>query len=1535
MTRDRFCSLVSTTEGCSRKLTKRLRVDKYLLLALLLTAPLTISAERAPSAVSPVDEAKIASDRELRLDYLSTPLFRIELPIADSVGAKQNIASEVGPLQIGFHRSMPEEYAGELKDRLYWFPGDDDTIVAALTVNSPGAAAMRVALRLQNLGEGEIRFFGERSGTIFVLNTQTDVLGNKDIREKTTWSPVVDGETVGIEIVLPSSEALRAFAIEVEKISHIHTTPSSSKNLFKEADCANQIDVQCRDDVVHDGYEDSVALIYFEKGSSTLLCTGTLLNDTVENSFIPYFITANHCISSQSVAGTIAARWFYQRAVCGDGEIDDRYIQSAGGADLLATSEGQDQSLLRLRGRLPGGLTYAGWNSETLDHPTDVYGIHHPGGDLKKYAEGATAGVEESLDGEEFDGFTVDWYEGVTEGGSSGSGMFRKDDGSLIGTLFGGKHDCYTAFDIYGSFADFFPSARAWLNPDSDSEIADDYSDTPASATTLLVGVVRQGKLERDGDIDYFMIELATAGSIQVFTTGTTDTKGVLFRDDGRIRIEDDNSGDGDNFLISLNVPAGTYYIEVRGDADATGDYSLEVSFEEFDDEGDHPDTRGAATNVATESSTDGELDWSNDLDYYRIEIATSGELKVETTGTTDTKGALLAENGNVLAEDDDSGPRSNFRIEHDVSPGTYFVEVRGFDADETGTYTLVVNFTEDEALDDHSDNIEDATDTSIPAIVEASLERDGDVDYFRIELAEDALLWVETSGGIDTNGTLLDEAGETLQEDNLNGEPLMIAADLAAATYYIEVRGTEDFTSGDYVLSIKADVSGRSGTYRDAATVEVPSFVSEELEHAEQHFFRVDLAAPGKLRLETSGITDTYGRLLDSQGKLLTENDDAGPGFNFFIEEVLARGSYFVEVTGAEFDGMIATGPYTLEFAFEEFSPNAVDVQVPSSTEGQLETGELDFARIQLTRAGDLRIETTGELDTTGRLLDEHGDLLSENDGRGTASNFRIDEYLSRGTYYIEISGGSESVSGSYTLEVSFEEFSPEAVALEVPSSTRRQLEAGARNHFDIELTETGILRVETSGATRTFCRLLNTNGDVLAESAGSGFNANCELNKFVSPASYYLEISGITILAAGAYTLETSFDTPLAIPSSTPAEFTRRGEEASFLIEISQSGMLVAAAGGELDTVARLLDLNGAVLAENDDDGEGLNFAIKHMLTPGHYILETREFDGDRGAYALYVFLWTSSRRLGDMDGDGRADVLLRHLDGRWSLHGMNGSRQSSAQELTLTRNRNWRWNFFADLNLDGNDDLLLRHADERFLVQAMNGPEIVADGSGALPLPRGTDWTSWFVGAVGEFLGPGDSKDLLLRNGDGRWRQYNIHGFHVTANNWPGLPYDLKWQVVGVLDKTDLLLRHIETGEWQMMQVAENETTVWRGSDVTLSADLDIVPVGIGDLNGDGDDDLLLRQLDGRWEYRAMDSGSVDDAQSGETELEQDTNWRLAGIGDLNGDGKEDVLLRHVDGRWHYYAMDGRKIVESESGAADLPSDTDWSVPPVVAP
>ena len=104
----------------------------------------------------------------------------------------------------------------------------------------------------------------------------------------------------------------------------------------------------------------------------------------------------------------------------------------------------------------------------------------------------------------------------------------------------------------------------------------------------------------------------------------------------------------------------------------------------------DPDDTLEGATPVDLGSSTDGFLS-EGDTDYFRVEMSSAGTLTAYTTGSVDTKGAILDSSGNVLDRDDDGGERSNFRVSASVSAGTYYIKVEAFSSSRTGDYTLHV----------------------------------------------------------------------------------------------------------------------------------------------------------------------------------------------------------------------------------------------------------------------------------------------------------------------------------------------------------------------------------------------------------------------------------------------------------------------------------------------------------------------------------------------------------------------------------------------------------------------------------------------------------------------------------------------------------------------------------------------------------------------------------------------------------------------------------------------------------------------------
>ena len=105
----------------------------------------------------------------------------------------------------------------------------------------------------------------------------------------------------------------------------------------------------------------------------------------------------------------------------------------------------------------------------------------------------------------------------------------------------------------------------------------------------------------------------------------------------------------------------------------------------------------GFQGNVGTAQSSEiaGAVEQAGDVDYFRVEVPGAGSLTVETTGTTDTGGALQGATGQALAEDDDGGTGNNFRVERQVQAGTYYVAVTGGESEQDiGLYTLSVRFT-------------------------------------------------------------------------------------------------------------------------------------------------------------------------------------------------------------------------------------------------------------------------------------------------------------------------------------------------------------------------------------------------------------------------------------------------------------------------------------------------------------------------------------------------------------------------------------------------------------------------------------------------------------------------------------------------------------------------------------------------------------------------------------------------------------------------------------------------------------------------
>ena len=125
----------------------------------------------------------------------------------------------------------------------------------------------------------------------------------------------------------------------------------------------------------------------------------------------------------------------------------------------------------------PSGTTFAAWSADgPIATGAAADGIHHPSGDLKKFSAGGVTGYQPYSDGSSF--IQTVWTTGVTEPGSSGSGLFTRNAASghyeLRGTLSGGESSCALpqGVDEYARFDAAFPLIGDYIAPPAASATA-------------------------------------------------------------------------------------------------------------------------------------------------------------------------------------------------------------------------------------------------------------------------------------------------------------------------------------------------------------------------------------------------------------------------------------------------------------------------------------------------------------------------------------------------------------------------------------------------------------------------------------------------------------------------------------------------------------------------------------------------------------------------------------------------------------------------------------------------------------------------------------------------------------------------------------------------------------------------------------------------------------------------------------------------------------------------------------------------------
>ena len=243
-----------------------------------------------------------------------------------------------------------------------------------------------------------------------------------------------------------------------------------------------EVNINCPEGDNWQDQQRSVARVLVKRSGSSMWCTGSLVNNTMENC-MPYFLTADHCgkYSSEENINQWMFYFNYESDDCPDPQ-DEPASNTILGATKKASygTDGSDFFLVLLNSGIPSSYNpyFGGWNRNNSPSPNGVT-IHHPQGDIKKIST-YTIPITSSTWGETPNThWKAKWAEtenghGVTEGGSSGCPLYD-NFGRVIGTLTGGQASCthLTYPDFYGKFSyswdlcgnDSTTQLKYWLDP--------------------------------------------------------------------------------------------------------------------------------------------------------------------------------------------------------------------------------------------------------------------------------------------------------------------------------------------------------------------------------------------------------------------------------------------------------------------------------------------------------------------------------------------------------------------------------------------------------------------------------------------------------------------------------------------------------------------------------------------------------------------------------------------------------------------------------------------------------------------------------------------------------------------------------------------------------------------------------------------------------------------------------------------------------------------------------------------------------------
>ena len=682
----------------------------------------------------------------------------------------------------------------------------------------------------------------------------------------------------------------------------------------------------------------------------------------------------------------------------------------------------------------------------------------------------------------------------------------------------------------------------------------------------------------------------------------------------------------------------------------------------------DHPDNLGDNALVAIGgAAVAGTIGVAGDVDRFRVEL-TAGvsyrfELSSGNSGLPFSELFLLSSAGSTIARDSgtkDSAAQIDYLA---TSSGSYYLDAVG-DSGNTGAYTVraiqttpVTPQPDPWASDDYTAT-NSTTGVVVPNGVRAQglLEREGDVDYFKVVLEGNATYTFSVQGGggkagvLDTLLRLRGEDGRVLASDDdgsgtKNGGSTITFTAPSSGTYYLDVSSDAN-QRGVYTLDAMQtstpvtpqpdpapdDYPGTNST----TGVVVPNGAAAQglLDRVgDIDYFKVVLEANTSytfsLQGRGNGLQDTVLRLRAEDGSVLMSDDDGSgtkDGASKFSFSTLSSGTYYLDVSS----DASQSGAYSLSAVMDDFpaSPSTAGLVAVdgAATRGVLEhSADTDWLRVDLRGGVLYQLDIEGAPSNTGgAALASPGLSLRTADGNPVGSKSGVGRQSvvvpADGTYYVHVEARDHASTGTYAVKATTvpDDYASSPATTGVVqvngSATMGRIDAPMdTDHFKVQLVEGMSYTFSLSGTggpgslVDTLLRVRAADGKELAANDDAGSkNSNSRLT-FTAPSTgtYYLEAAGDSNLVGGYHLSALSAPALIgATPANGAANVARSANVVLTFdrpVQANQGHVSIATPDG---TVAALINLGDT--SQVTIDGRVVTINPTHdLVADRHYVV------------------------------------------------------------------------------------------------------------------------------------------------------------------------------------------------------------------------------------------------------------------------------------------------------------------------------------------